>query len=98
MHPISWVSAVSALLALALAASAGAAEPRRVTLDIPSMNCSLCPITVSRALRKLPGVLNVDADLASKSALVSYDPDKMSPERLAQAVNDAGYPATPRTP
>lgn len=95
MRPISWASA---LLALALAASAGAAEPKRVTLDIPSMNCSLCPITVSRALGKLPGVLSVDASLASKSAQVTYDPDKVSLARLVQAVSDAGYPATPRTP
>jgi periplasmic mercuric ion binding protein len=69
-----------------------------MTLDIPSMDCSLCPITISRALGKLPGVLKVDAKLDTKSAQVTYDPDRVSPERLLQAVSNAGYPATVRKP
>jgi mercuric ion binding protein len=84
--------------ALALASAAFAAEPARVTLDVPSMNCSLCPITVSGVLRKQPGVQEVKADLDSKSAQVVYDPALTTPERLARAVSDAGYPAMPRTP
>ena len=84
--------------ALALASAAMAAEPARVTLDVPSMNCSLCPIAVSGVLRKQPGVHEVRADLATKTAQVVFDPEKTSPARLAQAVSDAGYPATPRAP
>jgi periplasmic mercuric ion binding protein len=95
MCRISWANG---LAAFALAASAFAGEPRRVALDIPAMNCALCPVTVSLALRKLPGVLKVDAELATKSALVTYDPDRVSPEVLARAASDAGYPATPRKP
>lgn len=70
----------------------------RVTLDVPSMNCSLCPIAVAGVLRKQPGVEEVSADLTSKSALILYDPDQTTPERLAQAVTEAGYPAKPRAP
>ena len=83
---------------LALCSAAMAAEPARVTLDVPSMNCSLCPIAVSGVLRKQPGVRDVRADLATKTAQVVFDPEKTSPARLAQAVSDAGYPATPRAP
>ena len=84
--------------ALALASAALAGEAARVTLDVPSMNCSLCPIAVSGVLRKQPGVREATADLASRSADVVYDPDQTTPERLARAVSDAGYPAKPRTP
>jgi mercuric ion binding protein len=84
--------------ALALATVAIAGEATRVTLDVPSMNCSLCPIAVSGVLRKQPGVHEATADLATKTARVVFDPEKTSPARLAKAVNDAGYPATPRTP
>jgi mercuric ion binding protein len=84
--------------ALALASAAIAAEPARVTLDVPSMNCSLCPIAVAGVLRKQPGVQEVKADLDSKSAQVVYDPARTTPERLARAVSDAGYPARPRMP
>jgi mercuric ion binding protein len=92
MFRICWLS----VLVLALAAPAGAGEPARVTLDVPSMNCSLCPIAVSGVLRKQPGVREATADLASKSAQVVYDPEQTTPERLAQVVSDAGYPAKPR--
>ena len=84
--------------ALALATAALAGETARVTLDVPSMNCSLCPIAVSNVLRKQPGVREVKADLETKTAQVEFDPDRTSPARLAQAVSDSGYPATPRTP
>jgi mercuric ion binding protein len=84
--------------ALALAGAVMAAEPSRVTLDVPSMNCSLCPIAVSGVLRRQPGVREAKADLATKTAQIVFDPDKTSPARLAQAVSAAGYPATPRAP
>lgn len=89
-----WVSA----LAAALAFGAQAGEPRQVVLDVPSMNCALCPISVKKALEKVPGVLAAKADLATRTAEATYDSDRASAERLAKAVTDAGYPATVRRP
>ena len=83
---------------LAVAFSAAAAEPARVVLDVPGMNCSLCPISVKKALDRVPGVLEAKADLATKSAEAKYDPDKVSPEALAKAVTNAGYPAIVKKP
>jgi mercuric ion binding protein len=65
-------------------------------LDVPSMNCPLCPLTVRRALERVPGVIEARASYEPKRAEVTYDPDKVSPETLAKAVADAGYPATVR--
>jgi mercuric ion binding protein len=76
--------------------SAAAAEPQTVVLDVPAMNCALCPVSVKKALERVPGVLEAKADLATKSAEAKYDPEKVSPEALARAVTNAGYPATPR--
>ncbi len=84
----------ASLLAIALAAVA--AEPRHVVLDVPNMNCSLCPISVKKALERVPGVLEAKADLGTKTAEAKYDPDRVSPEALARAVTNAGYPAMPR--
>jgi len=81
-----------------VALSAAAAEPARVVLDVPGMNCSLCPISVKKALDRVPGVLEAKADLATKSAEAKYDPDKVSPEALAKAVTNAGYPAIVKKP
>lgn len=84
------------VVVLALATSALAAEPAHVVLDVPAMNCALCPVSVKKALERVPGVLEAKADLATKSAEAKYDPEKASPEALARAVTHAGYPATPR--
>lgn len=83
---------------LAAALVAGAAEPQQVVLDVPSMNCSLCPISVKKALERVPGVVEAKADLATKSASARFDPEKVSAEALARAVSEAGYPATVRKP
>jgi mercuric ion transport protein len=37
------------------------------------------------------------AELASKRAVVNYDPDKVTPGQLAAAVTNAGFPATVRS-
>jgi len=84
----------SLLLLAVVAHTAIAGEPQRVVLDVPSMNCSLCPLTVRKALERVPGVITARATYEPKRAEVTYDPDKVSPEALAKAVGDAGYPAT----
>jgi len=87
----------TSLLVLAVVVSpATAGEPQRVVLEVPSMNCALCPLTVRKALERVPGVIEARASYEPKRAEVTYDPDKVSPEMLAKAVADAGYPATVR--
>jgi mercuric ion binding protein len=94
MARIFWTS----VLVAALAFTARAGEPKRVVLDIPSMDYLLCPISVKKALEHMPGVLDAKADLATKRAEATYDPDRVSPEALAKAVTDARYPASIRKP
>ncbi len=85
----------TSLAALAIA-SANAAALARITLDVPGMDCALCPVTVSKALKRVPGVIDVRAELSTKSAEVSYDPAKVTPTQLERAVTEAGYPAKAR--
>lgn len=75
-----------------------AGQRARVTLDIPSMDCALCPITISKALKRVPGVLEVRAELKTRTATVDYDPAATAPAQIEQAVTKAGYPAKVRTP
>ena len=42
--------------------------------------------------------LAAKADLATKTAEATFDPDRVSVEKLAKAVTDAGFPATVRKP
>ena len=84
------------LIAALIAWSAGslAAPPVTVTLNVQNMSCSLCPITVRKALEKLQGVGGVSVDFGKKTATVTYDPDKVQPESLTKATTNAGYPST----
>ena len=92
MRPIFSASLIALLMG-----SAGAAEPVRVMLDVPDMNCALCPVTVSKALKRVPGVIDVRAELSNRSAEVSYDPAKVGTTQLERAVTEAGYPAKARS-
>lgn len=83
------------LAAFATAAWAGQ-DPQTVILDVKNMDCSLCPITVRKALEKVPGVASVKVDFATKTAEVKYDAAIVVPAVLERATADAGYPAFAR--
>lgn len=78
--------------AIPLAAAAGATQS--VTLDVKNMTCAACPITVKKALMKVPGVESATVDFETKAAVVTFDPDKANVEALTRATGDAGYPSS----
>jgi len=82
----------AALLAMPL--SVLAADPQTVVLDVQNMTCELCPITVKKALDKVPGVAATQIDLAKKTATVKFDPERANVAALVKATTDAGYPST----
>jgi Cu+-exporting ATPase len=61
------------------------------TLPIPGMTCASCVSRVERALRKPPGVLKADVNLATEKATVTYLPGQASRDDLVAAVKAAGY-------
>ncbi|AIL09112.1 MULTISPECIES: mercury resistance system periplasmic binding protein MerP [Gammaproteobacteria] len=85
---------ITTLAALPLAVFAG--TPKTVTLDVQNMTCGTCPITVKKSLEKVVGVSAVKVDYDSKTATVTYDPDKAQPQVLTTATTNAGYPSTVR--
>ena len=89
-----WPERLALAAALIASVAAFAGELKHAVLDVPGMYCSLCPLTVRKALERVPGVFEVKADFAAKRAEVKYDPDKVTPQQLAGAVTNAGYAAT----
>jgi len=79
-----------------LAAKVHAGSTQVVTLDVQNMSCGVCPITVRKALEKVPGVTEMRVDFDGKTATVHFDPDKTTINELTKAPTDAGYPATVR--
>lgn len=73
-----------------------ASELKTVTLSVDKMTCSLCPLTVKKALRKVEGVSKVSAKYEGDGigwAKVTYDPSKVDVEDLTFATKMAGYPS-----
>ena len=78
---------------LATPLSVLAADPQTVVLDVQNMTCELCPITVKKALDKVPGVATTQIDLGKKTATVKFDPDRATVATLVKATTSAGYPS-----
>ncbi|SRR6266849_8749552 len=71
------------------------ASPQTVTLNVSGMTCPVCPITVKKALEKVPGVSNVDVRFEKKQVLVTFDDAKTNTDALVKATTNAGYPSQP---
>lgn len=63
----------------------------QTTIAIQGMSCGHCVASVKGALGRLDGVQVQEVKMGS--ATVEYDPRAVTPERIAQAVEDEGYPA-----
>ena len=81
-------------LALAVTSGAALAASRTVVLDVQNMTCSVCPLTVKKALEHVSGVQGVTVDYASKTATVQFDDAIASTDKLTGATTAAGYPST----
>ena len=70
------------------------ATPKTITLSVPTMNCSACPITVKKALHKVSGVSAAKVDFDKREATVMFDGAKTNVAALMRATTEAGYPST----
>jgi len=82
------------IAALLVSVNAMAAGSHTVTLDVTHMDCAVCPITVRKALEKVPGVDSAKVDFKTKHAVVAFDPARTSPDALIRATADAGFPSS----
>nr|WP_322629888.1 heavy metal translocating P-type ATPase [Halothiobacillus sp.] len=60
-------------------------------LTVEGMTCASCVGRVERALKKTPGVLAAEVNLATERAHVRFVPGMVTPDELAAAVSEAGY-------
>ena len=63
----------------------------RFTVD--GMTCGGCVRSVTRAVSQVPGVTKVDVSLDEKRATVAYDPARVQPSAIVQAIVGAGFEA-----
>lgn len=61
------------------------------TIPVVGMACASCSANVERKLNSLPGINSASVSLAGRSALVDYDPDKISLQTMKKEINGIGY-------
>ena len=83
-----------AIIAFSAVAAPAWAASKTVTLTVPGMTCSACPLTVRQAISKVDGVNKVDVKFDQREAVVTFDDAKASVQNLTQATENAGYPSS----
>ena len=61
------------------------------TIPVVGMACASCSANVERKLNSLAGIHSASVSLAGRSALVDYDPSKISLETMKKEINGIGY-------
>jgi Cu+-exporting ATPase len=62
--------------------------------SVEGMSCGACAASVKRTLKEVDGVADVEVSLAERSVRVRYAEEKVTPQALAEAINELGYNAT----
>lgn len=61
----------------------------------PTIHCAGCEQRIGNALRRLPGVQEVDASAQTQHVVVEIDPNQVSPEEVQSRLEHLGYAVTP---
>ncbi len=63
----------------------------RIEIPVEGMTCAACSARVKKRLNALEGVEEATVSLATACARVTYDPETVSPSRIAARVVETGY-------
>lgn len=92
------VLAIAAAVSLRAADQSGSEDEAATAtsvFDVQGMTCGGCEVAVKRVVKKLDGVGEVEASHREGRATVTYDPSKVTPEKIVQAIERLGYRAKP---
>lgn len=84
-------------IAAAVLCAPAFAKTQTVSLNIPTMDCATCPITIKTALTKIPGVSKVKVSYEKREAVIVFDDAQTSVADLKKATEDVGYPSMLKT-
>ncbi len=64
------------------------------TLAVEGMTCGACTSAIESAFKDVAGVQHFTVSLLSERAVVQHDPELLSPEKIAEMIEDRGFGAT----
>ncbi|MBV9462844.1 MAG: copper-translocating P-type ATPase [Verrucomicrobiae bacterium] len=62
-----------------------------IALEVQGMHCASCVNRVEKGLAGIPGVASASVNLATRKALVLFEPGRADPEAVRQRVEELGY-------
>jgi len=66
-------------------------DKAQVNFPITGMTCVNCAANLERAVKKIPGVENINVNFASEQAAITLDPEQVPLPVLVKGIQDAGF-------
>ncbi|MGG0642343.1 heavy metal translocating P-type ATPase [Sporosarcina gallistercoris] len=67
---------------------------RQVDLQLIGMTCAACSARIEKVLARMPGVYQVNVNLALETGRVTYDPTALSEDQIVDKIEKIGYGAS----
>jgi len=78
----------------AIYAQNAVAQEQTVTMHVSGMTCGTCPISIRHRAMQMKGVHAAAVDINTSLATITFENSEQSPQAIAQAITELGYPAT----
>jgi copper chaperone CopZ len=62
-----------------------------INLNLPTVHCRSCKLTIEETLDELHGVVASEVDLDAKLVTITLDPNAVDQATITTAIEDAGY-------
>lgn len=63
-------------------------------IRVVGMTCQSCVRNIEGNIGTKPGIQHIEVQLAAKNARVQYDPAQLTPDQIAEMIDDMGFEAT----
>lgn len=71
----------------------GRVQKTTVEIPIEGMSCMACVAKIKNTLLGIEGVNDVKVSLKNKNSIFSFNPQKISLDKIVQSINEIGYRA-----
>ena len=88
------VLGVLAILGMVLGTEAATAKEQVIILSVENMTCSVCPVTVRKALEMHEGVSEANVFLKPPRAVVTFDDEHTDVQALIETTTNTGFPSS----
>lgn len=73
--------------------SANRPKVATTTVAIEGMTCGACTSAIEGGFKDLPGLVQFNISLLAERAIILHDPTKLTPEKIAEIIEDRGFDA-----